>query len=135
MARLENWNPPKLTQKTATYTWDVDYAAITHEGGMSEDGGYIFPRPWTDRAIAETNLEREFKAGWDETGSLDEAFIGLANTMFGEFHIAMADSVWNWPYSTERKSGESVPAGPRNIIDLGDLYRSQALVFGTEEAS
>ena len=133
MARIENWNPPQIVNKTGIYSWDVSHAAITHEGGETEDGGYILPRPWTDRAISEVDVELEFKTAWDDTYSLDESFESLANVLFGEFHIAMADPVWNWPRATQRKSGEFVPAGQRNIIDFGDLYNSQFLEFSTEE--
>lgn len=36
---------------------------------------------------------------------------------------------YDWPRDTRRRNGTLVPAGPRNIVDLGGLLRSQKRAF------
>lgn len=129
MARIENWNPPKLSIHTARYEWDVDYATKVHEGDVTASGGVYPARPWTDDALSRLDLERECKQAWNDTENLDEMFQEVGTVLFNEFHVSMASDIWNWPKDTYRKSGEYVPAGPRNIIDLGELYNAQTLEF------
>ena len=128
MARIENWNPPKLDYTIARYTWDVDYATDVHEGFIRD--GIIFPaRPWTDDALGRVDVEEEFRQAWIDSEDLNESFRDFAQVIFNEFRVSMADPIWNWPRDTQRKSGEYVEAGNRNIIDTQELYNSQKLEF------
>lgn len=133
MARIENWNPPKLTNNKAVYEWDVDYAADVHEGSIR--GNVIYPaRPWTDEAVGRTDLEKEFRQAWIASKDLDTSFEELSQIMFNEFHVSMASDIWDWNSITQRQSGEVV-GSPRNIVDLGGLYESQtvSLEYGAFE--
>ena len=133
MAYITNWNPPMVYDRTCTYEWDVPHAALAHEGAIGDD--FIYPaRPWADHAVGQVDAEAEFKVAWDETENLNDSFKSLASVYFGEFHIAMADPIWNWPRITERQSGE-IAGFQRNIIDLGDLYNSQKMTFTHQEVS
>jgi len=131
MARIENWNPPKLSVNTAIYEWDVDYAADVHEGVFTDKNSNP-ARPWTDDAIGRTNLEQEFRQAYVASEDLDESFQELAQILFNEFHVSMESEIWDWPRQTKRRSGEIVDS-PRNIVDLGDLYDSQTLSFEYKE--
>jgi hypothetical protein len=126
MARIENWNPPKLSVNKAIYEWDVDYATDVHEGAIR--GDTVFPaRPWTDDAIGRMDIEQEFRQAYIASEDLSESFQELAQILFNEFHVSMASDVYSWPRDTFRKSGEFVPAGKRNIIDTQELYNSQSV--------
>ena len=128
MARIENWNPPKLDQAIARYTWDVDYATDVHEGAIR--GNTIYPaRPWTDDALGRIDVEQEFRQAWIDSEDLNESFRDFATVMFNEFHVSMASDVYSWPRDTQRKSGEYVEAGLRNVVDTQELYNSQSLEF------
>ena len=129
MARIENWNPPQLSIHTARYEWDVDYATKVHEGDISRSGNIYPARPWTDDAIGRIDIEREFREAWIDTEDLGEMFQEVGTILFNEFRISMADGQWNWPNDTWRKSGEFIPAGPRNIPDTYELWNSQTLEF------
>lgn len=125
MARIENWNPPKLTVNKAVYEWGVDYATDVHEGAIR--GDTVFPaRPWTDDAIGRTDLEKEFRQAYIDTEDLNQSFEDLAQIMFNEFHVSMASDIWTWPRTTFRKNSDVVDS-PRDIVDLGNLYESQSL--------
>jgi hypothetical protein len=129
MARIENWNPPQLSIHTARYEWDVEYAALVHEGGITEKG-FIYPaRPWTDEAVGNLDFEDEFGSSWAKTGSLDDAFREVADELFYQMHVAMEDWIWDWPTTTRRRNGSVIPEGDRDIIDIGNLYNSQSLEF------
>jgi hypothetical protein len=128
MARIENWNPPKLDLKTAIYTWDVDYAADVHEGKTGRGGSYP-GRPWTDDAIGRVDMERVMYDAYQDSHDIQQAFFDFAQTYYTEFHISMESNTWDWSRATRRKSGEYVEAGSRDIIDLGNLYDSQSLEF------
>lgn len=49
---------------------------------------------------------------------------------------ALQEATWQWPRPTMRKSGEWVPAGSRNVVDTGKLYKSKKLqtTFGSTQA-
>lgn len=134
MAYITNWNPPRIYERTATFEWDVEHAALVHEGAISDSN--IYPaRPWTDYAESQIDSELEFKASWDETEDLQESFNALVQTFDGEFKLAISDDIWNWPRETFRQSGEYVPPGLRNIIDQGDLLRSQKYTMSHQGVS
>jgi hypothetical protein len=128
MARIENWNPPKLTANKAIYSWDVDYAEKVHEGEIGKNGNVYPARPWTDDALGRMDIEQEFRQAWIAHEDLNDSFEELSQILFNEFHVSMASEIWNWPRDTERKSGERV-GSPRTIIDLGNLYESQSVSF------
>lgn len=123
MARIENWNPPQLNYKKATYSWNVPYAADVHEGVITNNA--VKPaRPWTDYAVGQIDAEKEFQAAYNDTEDLTESFQSLVSVYFGEFQNAITSPIWRWNRVTYRKSGEVV-SSPRDIYDLGNLFRSQ----------
>ena len=145
MARL-NWNPPKLPSRlTAEYIWDpVDpesgfhYAALVHNGARLKPGklgsgisGYgtrvrTYPaRPWAEWAVQNTDLVGAFVEKFQGSDSLEKAFRHAADLFLQRQRDGIAYGGWYWYNETFRKSGEYVPGpGPRNSIDLGNLYRS-----------
>jgi hypothetical protein len=124
MARIDNWNPPKLSIHTARYSWGVDYAAKVHEGDIDYPA-----RPWTDEAVGNIDFVEEFSLAWEKTQSLDESFRQVADELFYQMHLAMEDWIWEWPSTTRRKNGAVIPPGDRDIIDTRKLYNSQTLEF------
>lgn len=126
MARIENWNPPQLNHTKATYSWNVPYAADVHEGYYTDEE-FMPPRPWTEIAISEILPELEFKYAYEQTNNLTESFDYLIDVYFNQFRNTIVSDLYNWPRATQRKSGEYVEAGLRNIKDTGELLRSQQL--------
>tara|TARA_R100001510_G_scaffold20783_1_gene18187 strand:- start:4268 stop:4693 length:426 start_codon:yes stop_codon:yes gene_type:complete len=56
--------------------------------------------------------------------ALDIAFKEVVPVLDREFTVEIQSNVWPWPGKTKRKNGRE--AGQiRNIVDLGDLKRSQ----------
>lgn len=126
-----DWHPPEIEPITATFSWDVPYAAIVHEGGVTSTGYIYSARPWTDAAIQEdVFMEDVLYDAYVENGeNLNKAFISAMWTLFDSFHNMMSAWEWYWPDDTKRKNGTFVRAGDRDIIDLGNLYDSQTLEF------
>jgi hypothetical protein len=56
------------------------------------------------------------------------AFVDTCNDLDTPLKESISSDIWEWPRITHRRSGEVV-GSPRNIIDLGNLQKSQKLFF------
>lgn len=127
------WKPPKLPDnKTAQYANTADYALIVHEGAVLRGGTRIPGRKFMLNAISGNfGFDDDFKAveffsdAYRETGSFARAFRATAQQGQREIKAAFGYK-WAWPAgrATKRRNGEVVTS-PRNIIDTGELKRSQ----------
>lgn len=124
MARIENWNPPTITNRNATYSWNVDYAALVHEGNY--EAGYP-ARPWVDNAVSAIDFEADFAVKYRKSESLDAAFLHVVDVLSEQSLFELTNPVYDWPRNTQRRSGEFVRAGLRDIYDTGRLYSSQSV--------
>lgn len=52
------------------------------------------------------------------------AFLKIVDEFESKQKDQMLKEKWDWPRATKRKSGQFVPAGPRDIIDTGELFSS-----------
>ena len=122
MARIENWNPPKLNVTKATYTWDTEYAELVHNG----DSDYP-ARPWVDNAVANIDFVTDFKVHYQRNGEdLDSSFLHIVDILSTQCIHEMQEATYYWPRETKRKSGEIV-GSPRDIVDTGRLMESQSV--------
>jgi len=65
---------------------------------------------------------------------LEKAFEAWARFEVNDyFRDQFLEDKWDYPGETQRKSGEFVGPEPRNIFDLGELYRSGRDSFDTEK--
>tara|TARA_R100000406_G_scaffold67338_1_gene47825 strand:- start:121 stop:552 length:432 start_codon:yes stop_codon:yes gene_type:complete len=58
--------------------------------------------------------------------ALHEALKDTAKKLDTEFQEQITTSKWNWPNDTLRKNKQFIPAGNRDIVDMGDLRDSQS---------
>lgn len=123
MAKL-TWNPPEITYTKATYRWDADHAARSWFGFKRQDGTTAPARPWTDHAIAGTNIPADMKRNFN--GDIGAAFAQTAHQLGDKFKDSIQDPIWDWDRTTKRKSGQVVTT-PRDIVDTGELLRSQSM--------
>ena len=128
MARWENWNPPTLINKTATLEWTAGHASIVHEG--AEGPGNSYPaRPWTDVALTELDFEKEFTDNLNDF-DLDRAFYLVVAEFIRLCKEAMTSEIWYWYNATQRKNGQLVLPGKRDIYDMGELFNSLIVSYG-----
>lgn len=121
-----NWHPPKPEYTKAHYTWSADHAAQVHEGGIRADGSRMPARPFVDVTVEETDIAGAFVENFQNTKDLGEAFADTAYYLAGQFEQAIQDERWEWDRPTVRSDG-SVVGSPRDIVDTGELLRSQSL--------
>ena len=128
MATLR-WNPPKLTTSTAVYEWGVDYAAANHNGATLRNGGTITARPWTEYAREEiVDLLEAFSDAYKSTDDLTQSLRITADKYDRAMKVSIRAKIWNWPNVTRRRNGQTV-SSPRDIVDTGELLRSQSMRF------
>ena len=60
----------------------------------------------------------------DDLRPLDRAFAGAVKEFAVECQRTFDDDAWSWPATTRRRNGQTV-GSPRNLVDLGELKRSQ----------
>jgi hypothetical protein len=133
MAKIINWNPPKIENSEAVLYNTSDYAPRVHEGETTKSGTTIRARPYMQTAIDETDSEQIFLENFNpDTCNVNQAFSDLIGYLHDETKANILDERWNWPRTTKRVSGQIV-SSPRNIYDQGNLYENQkAEVDGVE---
>jgi len=125
MAKITNWNPPKIENSDAALYNTSDYSPRVHEGETTKSGTTIRARPYMQAAIDETDSEQIFLENFNpETCNVNEAFSDLIVHLHDEVKANILDERWNWPRTTKRVSGQIV-SSPRNIYDQGNLYENQ----------
>ena len=123
-----NWKPPKITIASAQYKWSAPYAPLVHEGGESRSGGKTPARPWTDVAIAQSDIPSDMAREFRTTGSIDAAFVKAAEELGDRFQDVIDNHDFGYPSSNEKRHRPGVPTWGE-ITDSGDLRDSQSLEF------
>lgn len=127
MAKFTSWNPPKVKPQAAKFISGAEYSANVHEGGDPRPDGTRTPaRRFIDAAVAETPIEEEIVENFD--GDVNEAFEAGARLLHQNIKGMILDKRWEWDRLTRRKNSE-VAGTLRDIVDTGELYRSQSLEF------
>ena len=125
-----NWNPPDFESASARIAYTADYALAIHQGATYRDTRRpnLPPSPWVLTTIDEADCPALFISNWD--GDVKRTFESFIDHLSAKMQTNLASSRWYHPRDTTRKSGEFVPAGLRDRIDLGNLYDSLEITYG-----
>lgn len=125
MAKL-TWNDCTVAPQSALYGWADDKALDVHEGMYREDGTISPARRWTDVGLQNCDPMATFLEHFK--GSPAQAFQDMAGELNQAFQSAIAAPIYVWDNITIRSDGTMV-GSPRDVIDTGELYRSQYLIL------
>jgi hypothetical protein len=127
------FNPPRITTTTAIYTWSAEHAEYVHNGALysgsdaaTDTPEIIVARPWTEEAIARSNLPAMVKRHY--RGNISQAFEAAAEDLGNVFGDVIENHVWDIPPGG-RKKFKDAPTW-ETIDDSGELKDSQSLEFG-----
>lgn len=127
MARIENWNPPKIPNLSARYQWGgakAPYAPQVFFGYTSLSDLEVPGRDWVSVAQSNLDIFETFVSHFTTVTALRAAFEMTAMDFGEALKGAIKGDYYSWPRRTRRRSGERV-GSPRNIVDLGNLLESQ----------
>ncbi|MEO1521989.1 MAG: hypothetical protein AAFU78_14590, partial [Cyanobacteria bacterium J06633_2] len=112
--------------------YTAKHSALVHQGSEFDSGASYSPRRWIDAAEQETDFEFLMLDAYAEQPSIDYAFSQMVHGFFENCQEMILDERWTWPRPTVRQN-EEIVASPRDIFDIGELYRSgSAEVFSND---
>ncbi len=106
---------------------EADYSLEVLLGKRRYDGSRMPARPWLTVALAEFDLLYEIKQHYTTIPNIGGAFV-KAGESFLEYEKELIKApIWKWDRVTFRSSG-AIASSPRDIVDTGNLYRSQKII-------
>lgn len=122
-----NWRNIDIKTRKAIYKWDVDYAAIVHEGGTTSTKQDYPARPWVNRTVeGRFDIVNAFEQELNTASTYDAMFDNVAEQLGDAFKQSIEAEIYSWDNETKRKNGMIV-GSPRDIVDIGDLRDSQTM--------
>lgn len=122
------WTPPALPRSrfVAEYRNTAEHASIVHNGARARSGADYPAREFMSGAFGEKNdfdAESYFAGQFRRTESIAKSYQATVAQGQREIKLLIRSDIWAWPRETERKRG--AVGSPRNIVDTGELLRSQ----------
>ena len=125
-----DWNPPRFpSQKTARHENVAGHATVVHEGAELDNGGRIFPRQFMTSAYlgpyGNYDALDTFVSRYRQTGNIAVAFRDTARGANDTMRSLIRFDGWPYDATTRRRNKTIARPPTRDIVDLGELEKSQ----------